>query len=304
MGNIFINTPRVNRVGHSTLVFDCIVLCYIDGLAQECSNSSALAMELLQSCTTPSISRFLLYITTLFSVGINGVLTVNRHYLAITLVDVCLCQKWWYHILIWAICLHQSAPAASSYWEVWRYKTQWYFRGPATHYDHDVIMGAIASRITSITIVYSTVYCDADQRKHQFKAPRHWTFVWGIHRGPVNSPHKWPVTRKMFPFDDVIMELPSFFITYQCILGNTLQTLTIFTTHLQQQRCRGLIYNMVVERCSWKRSWKTIFEYECYWYPGDHFCNWEYATIVFFFSSSSSLLAYTYIRWKTIQIGT
>ena len=30
-------------------------------------------------------------------------------------------------------------------------------------------------------------------------------FVWGIHRGPVNSPHKWPITRKMFPFDDVVM---------------------------------------------------------------------------------------------------
>ena len=28
----------------------------------------------------------------------------------------------------------------------------------------------------------------------------------GIHRGPVNSPHKGPVTRKMFPFDDVIMK--------------------------------------------------------------------------------------------------
>ena len=28
----------------------------------------------------------------------------------------------------------------------------------------------------------------------------------GIHRGPVNSPDKWPVTRKMFPFDDVIMK--------------------------------------------------------------------------------------------------
>ena len=27
----------------------------------------------------------------------------------------------------------------------------------------------------------------------------------GNHRWPVNSPHKWPVTRKMFPFDDVIM---------------------------------------------------------------------------------------------------
>ena len=64
-------------------------------------------------------------------------------------------------------------------------------------------MGAIASQITSLTIVYSTVYSDADQRKHQSSASL--AFVWGIHRGPVNSPHKWPVTRKMFPFDDVIM---------------------------------------------------------------------------------------------------
>ena len=64
-------------------------------------------------------------------------------------------------------------------------------------------MGTIASQITSLTIVYSTVYSDADQRKHQSSASL--AFVWGIHRGPVNSPHKWPVTRKMLPFDDVIM---------------------------------------------------------------------------------------------------
>ena len=64
-------------------------------------------------------------------------------------------------------------------------------------------MGAIASQITSLTIVYSTIYSDADQRKHQSSASL--AFVWEIHRGPVNSPHKWPVTRKMFPFDDVIM---------------------------------------------------------------------------------------------------
>ena len=70
------------------------------------------------------------------------------------------------------------------------------------HYN-DVIMGAIASQITSITIVYWTVYSDADQRKHQ--SPASLLFVRGIHRGPANSPHKWPVTRKMFPFDDVIM---------------------------------------------------------------------------------------------------
>ena len=70
------------------------------------------------------------------------------------------------------------------------------------HY-HDVIMGSIASQITSLTIVYSTVYSDADQRKHQSSASL--AFVREIHRGPVNFPHKWPVTRKMFPFDDVIM---------------------------------------------------------------------------------------------------
>ena len=46
-------------------------------------------------------------------------------------------------------------------------------------------------------------FSDADQRKHQSSASL--AFVWGIHRGSVNSPHKWPVTRKMFPFDDVIM---------------------------------------------------------------------------------------------------
>ena len=75
------------------------------------------------------------------------------------------------------------------------------------HIDHycDVIMGAVAFQINSFAIVYSTVYSDADQRKHQSSASL--AFVRGIHRGPVNSPHKWPVTRKMFPFDDVIMIL-------------------------------------------------------------------------------------------------
>ena len=70
------------------------------------------------------------------------------------------------------------------------------------HYD-DVIMSAIASQITSLAIVNSTVYSNADKKNHQSSASL--AFVWGIHRGPVNSPHKWPVTRKMFPFDDVIM---------------------------------------------------------------------------------------------------
>ena len=64
-------------------------------------------------------------------------------------------------------------------------------------------MGAMASQVTSLTIVYSTVYSDADQRIHPSSASL--AFVRGIHRWPVEAPHKWPVTRKMFPFDDVIM---------------------------------------------------------------------------------------------------
>ena len=75
-------------------------------------------------------------------------------------------------------------------------------RSQGIHYN-DVIMTTTASQITSLTVVYSTVYSDADQRKHQSSALL--AFVRGIHRGPVNSPHKGPVARKMFPFDDVIM---------------------------------------------------------------------------------------------------
>ena len=70
----------------------------------------------------------------------------------------------------------------------------------------DVIMSAIASQITSLTIfVYSTVYSGADQKHHQCSAPL--AFVGGIHRWPMNSPHRGPVTREMFPFDDVIMSV-------------------------------------------------------------------------------------------------
>ena len=62
------------------------------------------------------------------------------------------------------------------------------------HYN-DVIMSAMASQISSLMIVYSTVYSGSDKRKHQSSASL--TFVCGIHRWPVNSPHRWPVTRKV-----------------------------------------------------------------------------------------------------------
>ena len=92
------------------------------------------------------------------------------------------------------------------------------------HYT-DVIMGEIASQITSLTIVYS----DADQRKHQCSASL--VFVWGIHRGPVNSPHKWPVTRKMFPFDDVIMAC--FVTVFQNENNNGTANLIIMKNNIQ-----------------------------------------------------------------------
>ena len=78
-------------------------------------------------------------------------------------------------------------------------------------------MGAIASQITSLTIVSSTVYSGADHKKHESSAPL--AFVREIHRGPVNSPHKWPVTRKMFPCDDVIMcDLKEWFDLIFCFI--------------------------------------------------------------------------------------
>ena len=78
-------------------------------------------------------------------------------------------------------------------------------------------MGAIASQITSLTIVYSTVYSDADQRKHQSSASL--AFVWGIHRdrwiprtkGQLRGPTpvfrhsrnwRYLVTTQVAPFDD------------------------------------------------------------------------------------------------------
>ena len=63
-------------------------------------------------------------------------------------------------------------------------------------------MSTMVSQITSLTIVYLTVYSAAYEKSSAALA-----FVRGIHRWPVNSPHKGPVTRKMVPFNDVIMSM-------------------------------------------------------------------------------------------------
>ena len=90
-------------------------------------------------------------------------------------------------------------------------------------YYSDVIMRAKTSQITGVSIVNSTVCIGADQRKRQnssslvfvrgtmtggFPSQRdiHWPLWCEFHRWPVNSAQKGPVTRKMFPFEDVIMD--------------------------------------------------------------------------------------------------
>ena len=72
----------------------------------------------------------------------------------------------------------------------------------------NVMVSAMVSQITGVTIVYLTVCSGADQRKHQSSMSV--AFLRGIHRSPVNSQHKGPVTRKKFPFDDVIMDCVDF----------------------------------------------------------------------------------------------
>ena len=78
----------------------------------------------------------------------------------------------------------------------------WLITESTAHYNN-VIMTTIASQITSLTVVYSIIYSGADQRKHQSYAAL--ALCAGNSPGPVNFPHKGPVTRKIFPFDDVIM---------------------------------------------------------------------------------------------------
>ena len=93
---------------------------------------------------------------------------------------------------------------------LWRLVFAWFMatfffgtsRAEQTGHYIDVIMSAMASQITSVSIACSTVSLGAHQRKHQSSASL--AFVRGIHRLPVDFPHKGQVTRKMFPFD-VIM---------------------------------------------------------------------------------------------------
>ena len=93
----------------------------------------------------------------------------------------------------------------------------------------DVIMSAMACQITGVSIVYLAVYSGADQRKHQSSASL--AFVRGIQRWPVNFARKGPVTQKMFPFDDVIMERFPVFVSFIIVFLSSLSVIKQINTH-------------------------------------------------------------------------
>ena len=78
-------------------------------------------------------------------------------------------------------------------------------------------MSTMASQITGISIACPAVVSGTDQRKHQSSTAL--AFVWGIHWWLLNSQHKWPVTRKMFPFDDVIMHFEIRVLSMSHLMG-------------------------------------------------------------------------------------
>ena len=99
----------------------------------------------------------------------------------------------------------------------------------------DVIVGVMPSQITSLTIVNSTVHSGARHRKHQ--SPASLASVRWNHRWPTNSPHKWSVTRKWFPFDDVIM-LGVIHAGPEPLDNNMHRTASLTATHLS--RIKGI----------------------------------------------------------------
>ena len=67
---------------------------------------------------------------------------------------------------------------------------------------NDAIMSAMASQITSVSIVCNCLFRHRPKKTSKLCVTGPCE---GIHRSPVDTPQKRPVTRKMFPFDDVIM---------------------------------------------------------------------------------------------------
>ena len=115
---------------------------------------------------------------------------------------------------------HESVPVTT--YEIWgqlHKRFSWIFWPKyqrVLHYN-DVIMSAMVSQITSLAILYSSMYSSADQRKHQSSASL--AFVRGIHRWPVNSPHKGPSINLWFVWSYLIRYAHDYIINDFSLFG-------------------------------------------------------------------------------------
>ena len=114
-------------------------------------------------------------------------------------------------------------------------KTRIWHQTPFQHHYSGVIMSAMAAQITGVPIVCSTVCSGAAQRKHQSSALL--ARVRGIRRWPVDFPHKGPVKRQLFPFDDVIY--------------------LVIITHIKEIWVSGT-YKALRQMCSYRLSLNTF----------------------------------------------
>ena len=127
----------------------------------------------------------------------------------------------------------------------------WSLATMSSYHDCDVMMSAVASQITGVSIVYSNVCSNADQRKSQSSASP--AFVRGIHRWPVNSPHKEPVTRKMLSVDDVIVLIPK--VIYISLLWSYSVPRTKYVRESKVWNNR-LPRGPMATSCTWVKKWQ------------------------------------------------
>ena len=148
-----------------------------------------------------------------------------------------------------------------------RIPTVWNPRRGDTHYYCDVIMSAIRSQITGVSIVCSTVCLCADQRKHQ--SPASLAFVRGIHWSPVDSPHKGPSNSENVPIRwlhrvlSIFTRIPAFAIG----IGTYMQwCIPAMVTHWKIELTISKVTNSIhfwrPYGCSWERV-RSFWDRKC-----------------------------------------
>ena len=144
-------------------------------------------------------------------------------------------------------------------------------------------MSVMTSQITTVSIVCSTVFSGADQRKYQSSTSL--AFVMGIHRWPVDSPHKGPVTRKMFPFDDISMKVKEIRSETVLVLLRKNSCCKIFLVSVCLRHelvfhrfqhwslLYGTLWGLVILYIIYRTCWSLLQVMACYLFSAHHYLN-------------------------------